>query len=343
MKKILRPRVLIPAILGLALLAALLTVSDIKKVVHVMSNFQHIYLLWFLLLMIIYEVVRGVQWHALLDGLDIHLPLREQIFSFAMGEMTKSLPIGNYFQNYVLQQTGGADFGRTSAATTLIVLMEVGFSLVGVTLIGIGGWSVWLRPLIIGGVALTGLAVWLARKLVHIHAGPSWIIEHKQLRAAWSELKEFSAGARDLLHARAMFSALALGLTYLIIAGSALYLAIRGLGVGIVSYPDALAVYFFSLAVGLIFPLPIDLGVTEVSGVGALLELGVDRNTAIGIMLINRVLTLGASIAIALFVGAILHDELRVALQGQPEEGGRRQEVTSGQKTEKHNDENGVA
>lgn len=317
MKAILRPKVLIPVILGLALLTALLTVSDIKKVVHVMSSFQHIYLLWFLLLMIAYEVVRGAQWHVLLDGLNIRLPLQEQIFSFALGEMTRSLPIGNYFQNYVLQQTGGADFGRTSAATTLIVLMEVAISLVVVTIVGIGDWSIWLRPLIIGGVLLTILAVWLVRRLVHIRAVPAVIREHKYLRAAWSELKEFGAGARDLLHLRVMLRAVGLSLVYLLIAGSALYLVIRGLGVGTVSYPDALAVYLFSLAFGLIFPLPIDLGVTEISGVGALLQFGVERNTAVGIMLVNRVLTLGASLAIALIVGLILHEELPLVLRGR--------------------------
>ncbi|MGH2409639.1 MAG: hypothetical protein ACRDGS_04620, partial [Chloroflexota bacterium] len=68
-----------------------------------------------------------------------------------------------------------------------------------------------------------------------------------------------------------------------------------------------------------IIPLPIDIGVAEVSGTGALVALGIDRNTAISIMLANRVLTLGASIAIATVTALVPHDEFALAF-GQHEQ-----------------------
>jgi glycosyltransferase 2 family protein len=324
MKKLLQPRVLTPAILSVALLAVLFTFADARKVLHLMSGFQHIYLLYYLLLMIAYEVVRGLQWHFLLKALDLHVPLRAQIFAFAMGETTKSLPIGNYFQNYVLQQSKGADFGRTSAATTLIVLTEVAVSLVGVVIIGLGSWSSWLRPLIIVGTAVVVLCGWLFTKLYHARSAPQWMTKHEALRKILDELRQFREGTRDLLRPRVLAIQVSLGSMYLAIAGIALYVVIRGLGLNSVSLWQAWAVYFFSLAVGLIFPLPVDIGVTEISGVGALVAIGVDRSYAVGIMLINRVLSIGASVAIALIVVVVLHDEFRATLRGGSKQPGRR-------------------
>jgi hypothetical protein len=56
--------------------------------------------------------------------------------------MTTSLPIGNSFQNYILnyilQRSRGADFGRTSAASTLVIITAVVVSLIGCVMLGVG-------------------------------------------------------------------------------------------------------------------------------------------------------------------------------------------------------------
>jgi len=319
MKKLLQPKVLIPVILSVALLVALLAFADVGKVVALMEGFQKIYLLWFLLLMAAYEVVRGVQWHVLLTSLDIHVPIPTQIFSFAAGETTKSMPIGNYFQNYLLQQSKGADFGLTSAATTVIIVLEVTVSLLGVVILGLGPWSGIVRPVIIGGTALFILAAWAYHRF-HEHARtPKWIREHKTMRKALEEFKQFQEGASQLLHPRVLITAAGLSAAYLITAGAALYLVVRGLGIGGVSFPEALSVYFFSLAFSLIIPIPIDIGVLEFSGVGAFLAIGIHggKTAAVGVMLINRVLSIGASLAIAVVVLSIFHGEFRAALRGR--------------------------
>ena len=61
MKKLLHPRYLIPTILSIGLLASLFAVSDVKKVLRMMESFQHLSLLYYLLAMVAYEVVRGAQ------------------------------------------------------------------------------------------------------------------------------------------------------------------------------------------------------------------------------------------------------------------------------------------
>jgi uncharacterized protein (TIRG00374 family) len=313
-KRLLQPKVLIPMILSLALLGALLAASDLKKVVELMSNFRRSYLAFLLLLMGVYEVVRGIQWHFLLHALELKVPLRGQIFAFALGEITKSLPIGNYFQNYVLKEAEGSDFGRSAAASTMIVLTEVAVSLLGVVVLGLGSWTGWLRPVILIGVLVAGLIITLVYRLYHAAgAPPHWMKGSKRLCGLLEGLRTFSEGTRDLLHPRVLAVQALFGSVYLVVAGSALFLVARGLDVTSLSYTGALAVYFFSLAVSLIFPLPIDIGVAEVSGAGALVTLGIDRNAAISIMLVNRVLNLGASIAIATVTALVLRDEFALA------------------------------
>jgi uncharacterized membrane protein YbhN (UPF0104 family) len=99
-----------------------------------------------------------------------------------------------------------------------------------------------------------------------------------------------------------------------VLAASVLYLVLLGLGVDNVSWWQVLAVYFFSLAFALIFPLPVDVGVTEVGGVGAFLAIGVLRSEAVSAVLLARVLSLGAATVIALVTMAVMRDEVRALL-----------------------------
>ncbi|HVC82746.1 MAG TPA: lysylphosphatidylglycerol synthase transmembrane domain-containing protein, partial [Chloroflexota bacterium] len=214
----------------------------------------------------------------------------------------------------VLQQAEGSDFGRSASASTMIVLIEVAVSLLGVVILGLGSWTSWLRPVIIIGVLVFAVMITLVYRLYHGAAGtPRWMSKNRHLCGVLDGLRTFREGTRDLLHPRVLTVPVLLGTLYLIIAGSGLFIVARGVGEDSLTFTQALAAYFFSLAFSLIFPLPIDIGVAEVSGVGALVALGVDRNAAISIMLVNRVLTLGASITIAMGTALVLHDEFALA------------------------------
>jgi uncharacterized protein (TIRG00374 family) len=315
MKKLLHPKVVIPVILSVAVLAGLLFFGNIRQVIRLMEGFAHLYLLWFVMLMVVYEVVRGVQWHYLLQSMDIRVPLRAQIFAYAVGEVTKSIPVGNYFQNYILQEAEGTDFARSSAATTFIILIEVFVSLMGVAIIGLGAWSSWLRPVILIGLPVFGFIAWAAHAW-HVHPRtPSWVKEHKTLLQALKAFKKFRAGAATLFRPHVVGIAVLLGAIYVIVGASALYLVLRGLGIGGVSLWQVWAVYFFSLAFSLIVPLPMDIGATEISGVGAFLAVGMSKSNAVGAMLVNRALSLGSAIVIALIIMMILHDQFRAALR----------------------------
>lgn len=314
--KWLRPNVVIPLLLVGGLVFALLSLTDIRKVIALMVSFPPTDLLLFLGLMVAYEVVRGVQWIMLLRALRLKSSLRTELFAFSVSEVTKALPIGNYVQNYLLQESEQhEDFGRTSAATTLIILLEVCVSLLGVLIFGDGSWTMILRILIIIGVAVAALVVWLGLKYGQRHDAPQWMQKRKFLRTALEKLHNFADGVRDLLHPRTLALAAGLSALYLVIAAVGLFVIALGLHIQ-VSFTQTLSVYLLSLAISLIFPLPVDIGVLEISMLGAFAAVGVNRNAGLGASLLNRILSIGASIVITAIALTILNRELRAALRG---------------------------
>jgi uncharacterized protein (TIRG00374 family) len=318
MSQLLRPSVVIPTLLSVAILAALLGVSNMAQVIAVMEGFQHSYLLYVLMATVAYEAVRCVQWHVLLTALEIRVPLRTQVFTFLAGEVTKHLPLGNYVSNYPLRQSLGTAFGRSSAATTVMMLTEAALALAGLMLLGLGDWSGWLRLVIVGGLAVVLVGVWAVSRSGYVPRVPCWMTQRQAVRTIAEEFRRFRASAVALVQPRILSVEGLLGAGYIIIGGAILYLVVRGLGVGHVSFWQVLAVYCFSLATAQLSPVPMDLGVIEASGVGAFLAIGVSESTAVGIMLINRVLSVGATLVMALVAMAILRDEAPAALRGRP-------------------------
>lgn len=309
-RAIVRPRVFVPLALTAGLLVALFSLADLGAAITIMSGFQRANLVYFILLMIGYEVARGAQWSYCLRQLKLRVPLRAQIFAFALSEVTKALPIGNYFQNYVLKLEGEADFARSSVATTLIIAEEALMCLLGVVILGLGSWTTWARIAILTGIALVAALVWLYQRLHHSTGQPpAWVKRRKRLRELADGYARFRDSAKDILRPGPLAVSLVFSATYLTLAGLGLYIVASGLNITGVTVADALAVYFFSLALGLLIPIPVDIGVIELSGLGAFMAFGVGRNAALSAMLVNRLLSIGVSLALAFIVVALLRRE----------------------------------
>lgn len=316
LKQILNPKILIPVVVVVGAVALLFSFGNPKKILGEMASFNRVDLIWIFLVSLVYEAVRFVQWLYLLHKQGVKAPVRAQVFSFAGGEATRFIPVGNYFQNYLLSTAEGVDFAYTSAATTLIILYEVVVCLGGLIVLGLGDLG-WIRPVIVVGLLLAGAVGWLLYKFHGSGEPPAWVARRERQRKLWEtsvkELRTFGKGAKRVIHPKAVAVSTGLAAIYLIAGGGILYLSLSGIGWTKTSFFDVLAVYFFSLAFGLIVPLPVDIGVTELSGVGAFLAVGVDRNAAISAMLINRVLTVGFSVIIFLVVAVIMRDETKKA------------------------------
>jgi uncharacterized membrane protein YbhN (UPF0104 family) len=319
MTRLLRPSFWLPLLLSVALIVGLLAFGNVATVLAMLRSFRLSYLIVIALLVIAYEAVQYLQWHMLLVALGINVPGRAQVFAYLVGDATKILPIGNYIDNFLLQRSEGTDFGLSSAASLMSVLIEVAVTLVCLAILGIKHWD-WLRPVIIVGLSIFLASLWL---LSHIHISfrpPAWLTRHASVGKALSELRQFREGTVELVRPGILIHAGLLGALYLLIGGTTLYFVMQGLSITGVSYLDVLAVYYFSTAFSLIFPLPVDIGVSEASGVGALLSYGVDKSAAVSALLILRVVTTGGSIIIALLALLFMRDEVRLVLHERPSE-----------------------
>jgi uncharacterized membrane protein YbhN (UPF0104 family) len=120
---------------------------------------------------------------------------------------------------------------------------------------------------------------------------------------------------------RILACAFALGASYLLCAGAALYVIASGLGIDHVSLSGAMGVYFFSLAFSLIVPLPVDVGAIEVSGVGAWLAEGIAKAPAVAVVLIYLVFSLVAVLLLAAIGLIYLREQFRLVLRARTASG----------------------
>ena len=309
-------RAVLLTLVMLGVVAALLWFGGVGRIGDHIAHFQRLYLIWFVLLTVAYELVRGALWHGLIRCLESGVTVKSEIFAFAAGEAVKFLPTGAYVQNYILAQAADADFGHSSAATTAMIVAEIVVSLLGVAVLGVGGWSLGLRIAILvlglGAILLVKRYLGAPRPL-HI---PVWATRYKPLRWAAKEYTHFRTGAAVLTHPRILVFTLGLTALSLVLSGAALYVVLHGLDVTGISFSQAIAVNCFGLAFYVV------LGSLEAADVGVLVGIGVSKSAAVSAVLVNRVLGIGVTIAMAAVVMAALRGEwhtLRRAPSGSPE------------------------
>ena len=92
---------------------------------------------------------------------------------------------------------------------------------------------------------------------------------------------------------------------------------LAALGISGIGLNEALVVYCFALGVGLIIPIPIDLGLTELSGLAVLVAFGVTRADALTVMLMQRVLSSVLTGGIAIISLFLLRRQVAAALRPQ--------------------------
>lgn len=293
-----------------------MSLGDIRKVGSAIVGFSLGNAALFLLLTIIYEVVRGVQWLYFLKGMKVKVGLRRSIFAFVGGEATKSLPAGNYFENYLLEREGGVSVAYTASGTTITVLLEVVVCVVYLAIVGIRGWG-WLRPvLIFGTLAVLLLVVVIGRLEFHAHP-PDWLAKRTFFQWMSEQWKTFVQGAETFVTPTSLAIGVTLAAIYLAAAGTQYYIVIRALGNNHLSLWDGISAYLFGLGVGLILPVPTDIGVQEITGVGALSALGMATTNAVSVTIVYRIFNLVSSIVIAAVTFVILHREFRDAFSSR--------------------------
>ncbi|MEJ2687025.1 MAG: lysylphosphatidylglycerol synthase domain-containing protein, partial [Gammaproteobacteria bacterium] len=255
-------------LLAIALLAFALGISDLGRVWAGISHIPLHTLAAALLLAFVYLALKGVQFHFLLGRLGIAVPWRTLALAFVIGEMTLTVPSGIYVQNYVLRRTGMAGFARSSAATTMTLVIEGALVLLALLVLSVPGWK-WVRPLafvavtlLIGSVLFAGARTGNADTL-------AWLQRGRFVRLGRA-LAGFVESMRELSNPGAMLPAAILGGLYMFALVAVFVLAAHGAGVVRLDLPEAISIYAFSLAVTLMLGGVLSqLGVIEVAGMGA--------------------------------------------------------------------------
>jgi len=316
MRRAFSPRLVVPLVLGLGLIILLLGYADVAHVLRVASTFRPAYLLLILLVTGAYEALRAVQWFLLLRVVNSREPWQTALMSYMGGEVTKALPGGQYFQAYLLRQARGVPIACSTAATTIILRLEVAVSAAIVLLLGVGPWT-WVRPAalaLLGASAVLVLLVKWRPGRVQVRA---IMRSYTRLRPAWLWWTDFVRWADVLLRPGAIGIAAALCAGYIACAALGLWAIVAALSIPGIGLREALSVYAFALGLELTIPIPTDLGLMEVSGLAVLMAYGMPRADALTVMLIQRILSTILVSGIAGVILVLLRDHLAAILRTQ--------------------------
>jgi uncharacterized membrane protein YbhN (UPF0104 family) len=312
--RLLSPRILVSAIASIAIIAALLSLVDLGKLATLLARLRPAYLAAAILLILAYTAVQSLQWMFLLDHLGIVGPRRDELLAFVGANLTKYLPGGSYFQNYLLYETSGVDPALSSVATTLMVLLEPAVALLFLLMIGVDGW-IWLRWLLAIGLPLALLFAAGLYLFIESPNLPRWVTNRRLYVALADEVVRFRDGLSRIAHPRILGTTVSLTAVFVLLEALALYMVARALHIDGLSVTGALGAYYFSIGVALVIPIFTNLGTLEAGGVAALIALRISSEGAVAIMVLDRALIIALAIVLVLIASVAFRDLLGRALR----------------------------
>ncbi|MGH8428428.1 MAG: hypothetical protein ACRES7_10685, partial [Gammaproteobacteria bacterium] len=168
-----QPAFILPVLLAAALLVVAFKLGGLGRVLGRVQAIPLWIMVASLALAALYLALKFLQLHLLLANLGIRPKWRRLALAFSVGELAVTLPFGIFAQNWILSASGKFRFGRSSAATVVMLLAETAVVLLLLAIVGIPRWPE-LRPIAV--VFLVGLAFLLfgvlrfeqlARRLAH--------------------------------------------------------------------------------------------------------------------------------------------------------------------------------
>lgn len=290
----LRPGVLLPVLLAAALLSVALSLGDLGKVIGRVRAIPLLNLAFVLGFAAVYLALKALQWHLLLANLGARPGWRRFALAYAVGELALTLPLGIFAQNWVLSSEDRIHFGRSSAATVVMLLMEIVAVLLVLALCGIPGWPP-LRPLAAGLLVLLGVSMFsLLRFRTRIE---DWAqrITRPALQRAVGETIGLVRGLQSLGRPRVLGVNFLLTPVYLGALAGAFLAVGHGVDLPALDYRQATTIYAFALACILLCAgLFGQIGSVEVIGMNAARAWGLDYTDGLALMLGFRLAWTGA-------------------------------------------------
>jgi uncharacterized membrane protein YbhN (UPF0104 family) len=319
LRALLNPKVLIGTILGAIVLATLLSLSDIQAVWQIIQGFPPVFIPVLFAMIIGRELLRSGQWRIFLNAIGIHATRREAFLTLAGGDAAQILPAGLYFQDLLISRELNTTVSAPLAATTLMIWMEVTMSMLALAVLGLPGIPA-LRPV----MAFCGVGSLLVLLLAHTRLlnsvrslfcfceGPLARIKLGKVgRNLIAGMDNFLAAFAGLSHPKVLLAGLGICAAYMALTITGFWLVIVGLGISTIGIAEATAIYSLVLAVVDMNPLPSDLGVSELSGVGGFLAFHVPEDAGLAAMLTFRILLLICEELVALVAFLLFREETR--------------------------------
>lgn len=319
LRALLNPKVLIGTILGAIILATLLSLSDIQTVWQIIEQFPPIFIPILFALVIGREVFRAVQWRIFLNAIGIHATRREAFLTLAGGDAAQILPAGLFFQDLLISRELDTPVSAPLAATALMIWMEVTVSMLALAVLGLPGIPA-LRPVMafcgIGSLLVLLLAhtrlLNSVRSLLCFCEGPLARVKLGKVgRNLVAGMDNFLAAFAGLSHPKVLLTGLGICGAYMALTIFGFWMVIVGLGISTIGIAEATAIYSLVLAVVDINPLPSDLGVSELSGVGGFLAFHVSASAGLAAMLTFRILLLIGEELVAAAAFLLFREETR--------------------------------
>ena len=293
-RAVLKPQVVLPVLLAAALLVFAFKLGDLGKVVGRLKTLPLHVQGVSVGCAAIYLGCKAVQLHLMLKRIDVAIPARPFWLAFAVGEMTLTLPLGLFSQNWVLSASRRVHVGRSSAATVMMLLVEIAVVFLFLAIMGVPGWTSvrWAAVgLLVLFVAIVASAVLFEKKARQISNG----VQREWLKKAAKGGVELLDGLRKLCTPSTIGVSLVLAAVYLGALTVAFWQIGRGMHVQHLVYLDAATIYMFSLAVILIGAgLVSQIGTVDILGMVVARAWGVGYTDGLAMMLGFRIVWTGS-------------------------------------------------
>ena len=291
---LLKPKVILPVLLAAALLVFAFSLGDIHDVIGRVGKLPVQVLLLSLAAAACYLACKAVQLKLMLTQIEVRIPAGPFWLAFAVGELTVTLPLGLFSQNWVLSASRRIHIGRSSAATVMMLLAEIAVVFLFLAVVGIPGWPDvhWTAVGVLGFFALLLTGAVLFGEKAHPHLSK---LPHAWMGKSARTALEMLGGLRKLSTPVMLVISIVLAAVYLGALTFAFWIVGRGMHVHHLGYLTAATIYIFSLAIVLVGAgLFSQIGTVELLGMLAARAWGLDYTDGLAMMLGFRIVWTGA-------------------------------------------------
>lgn len=316
-RRLLRPAVILPLLLGLGLLLLLATLAGVQEMGDAFGMLTLPAIATAVVWLLAYEVIKFGSFSVSLR--QAGLPpgqLRARLLGYATSGVLSGIPGSTVSGAYVVTQRAPLSMSRATGAVVMMFGYEVVACCLLVGAVGLPGIPL-AQPVLLGlGVLGVGIAIAGRQLGGRVRRGRL----PRVLRRWEDPLAGIGLGLRDMGRPWTAGVMVVLAAGYLLCTAGAIH-ALLGAMAGPVpdGVPAAVAGSTVAILASLLAPIPFDLGVTEAGGVTGLVLWGYALPVALSALLALRLVKLGVNWTLMVLAVVVLRQDLGALLRAEPE------------------------